>query len=40
MPKKNMLNINMISTSEIKISVLVPAEDADRAIAAIHRKFF
>ncbi|MBR4232754.1 MAG: aspartate kinase [Oscillospiraceae bacterium] len=34
------VNINMISTSEIKISVLVPAEDADRAIAAIHRKFF
>ncbi|MBO4831574.1 MAG: aspartate kinase [Oscillospiraceae bacterium] len=34
------VNINMISTSEIKISVLVPVEDADRAIAAIHRKFF
>ena len=34
------ININMISTSEIKISVLVPLEDADRAIAAIHRKFF
>ena len=34
------VNINMISTSEIKISVLVPAEDADRAIAAIHGKFF
>ena len=34
------ININMISTSEIKISVLVPVADADRAIAAIHRKFF
>lgn len=34
------ININMISTSEIKISVLVNAVDADRAIAAIHNKFF
>ncbi len=34
------VNINMISTSEIKISVLVNEEDADRAVAAIHRKFF
>jgi aspartate kinase len=34
------VNINMISTSEIKISVLVNEEDADRAVSAIHRKFF
>jgi len=34
------VNINMISTSEIKISVLVHEEEADRAVAAIHRKFF
>ena len=34
------VNIGMISTSEIKISVLVDENDADRAIAAIHAKFF
>jgi len=34
------VNIGMISTSEIKISVLVDEKDADRAIAAIHAKFF
>ncbi|MDR2615980.1 MAG: aspartate kinase, partial [Oscillospiraceae bacterium] len=34
------VNINMISTSEIKISVLVDEGDADRAVSAIHRKFF
>ena len=34
------ININMISTSEIKVSVLVDEKDADRAIAAIHTKFF
>jgi len=34
------VNINMISTSEIKISVLVDEKDADRAVAAIHNKFF
>lgn len=34
------ININMISTSEIKISVLVDEADADRAVAAIHAKFF
>ena len=34
------VNINMISTSEIKISVLVDEEEADRAVAAIHAKFF
>jgi aspartate kinase len=30
----------MISTSEIKISVLVDKDSADRAVQAIHRKFF
>ena len=34
------INISMISTSEIKISVLVDEQDADRAVAAIHAKFF
>jgi len=34
------VNIDMISTSEICISVLVSAEDADRAMNAIHEKFF
>jgi len=34
------INIDMISTSEIKVSVLVDANDVDRAVAAIHSKFF
>ena len=34
------ININMISTSEIKVSVLVDERDADRAVQAIHDKFF
>ena len=34
------ININMISTSEIKISVLVEKKDADRAVQAVHDKFF
>lgn len=34
------INIRMISTSEIKISVLVDVEDADRAVKAVHDKFF
>jgi len=34
------INIAMISTSEIKISVLVDENDADRSVAAIHAKFF
>jgi aspartate kinase len=34
------INIQMISTSEIKISVLIKAEDADRAVSALHSKFF
>ena len=34
------INIMMISTSEIKVSVLIDKEDTDRAVAAIHAKFF
>ncbi len=33
------VNIQMISTSEIKISVLIDEKDADRAVAAIHKAF-
>lgn len=33
------INVRMISTSEIKISVLIDAADADRAVAAIHAAF-
>ena len=33
------INIQMISTSEIKISVLIDKADADRAVVAIHDKF-
>ena len=34
------INIQMISTSEIKVSVLVDERDADRAVRAIHDRFF
>ena len=34
------ININMISTSEIKVSVLVDLMDADRAVQVIHSQFF
>ena len=34
------INIQMISTSEIKISVLVAKKDADKAVAAVHDSFF
>ncbi|MCL2408229.1 MAG: aspartate kinase [Oscillospiraceae bacterium] len=34
------VNIAMISTSEIKVSVLVDESEADRAVQAIHAKFF
>lgn len=36
----NDINIKMISTSEIKISVLISAKDADRAVQAAHDAFF
>ena len=34
------INIQMISTSEIKISCVIEQAAADRAVAAIHGKFF
>ncbi len=34
------INMHMITTSEIKISVLVNSKDADLAMRAIHEKFF
>ena len=34
------ININMISTSEIKVSVLVDERDADRAVQVVHDRFF
>ena len=34
------INIRMISTSEIKISVLINEEDSEKAVRAIHKKFF
>ena len=37
---KKKINIKMISTSEIKVSVLVDEDDADKAVQAVHDKFF
>ncbi len=34
------INMHLISTSEIKVSVLVKQDEADRAVKAIHDKFF
>lgn len=34
------INIDMISTSEIKISVLINLQDADRAVSAVHKAFY
>lgn len=34
------ININMISTSEIRISVLIDEEYVDAAVRAVHDKFF
>jgi aspartate kinase len=34
------INIEMIATSEIKISVLIDAADADKAVEAVHKAFF
>ena len=36
---ENQINIQMISTSEIKISVIIDEADADRAVTAIHDAF-
>ena len=33
------ININMISTSEIRITVIIDEKDVDRAVRAIHEKF-
>ncbi len=33
------INIKMISTSEIKISVIIDAEEAERAVSAVHKAF-
>lgn len=37
---ENNINMHMVTTSEIKISVLVNAKEADLAVSAIHDKFF
>lgn len=37
---ENNINMHMITTSEIKISVLVNNNEADMAVRAIHKKFF
>lgn len=34
------VNIQMIATSEIKVSVLIERKDSDKAVAAIHDEFF
>ena len=34
------INIQMINTSEIRVSVLIDQEDADRAVKAVHDRFF
>ena len=34
------VNIQMIATSEIKVSVLINIDEADRAVSAIHAKLF
>ena len=34
------INIHMISTSEIKVSVLIDSDDADRAVKVIHDRFY
>ena len=36
----NQINIHMISTSEIKVSVLIDKADSEKAMRAIHDKFF
>ena len=37
---ENNINMHIISTSEIKISVLVDREDSNKAVNAIHKKFY
>ncbi|MBC7326400.1 MAG: ACT domain-containing protein, partial [Moorella sp. (in: Bacteria)] len=33
------INIEMISTSEIKVSCIIRAEETEKAVRALHRKF-
>ena len=33
------INIQMISTSEIKVSVLIDIKDSDKAVSAVHKAF-
>lgn len=37
---ENNINIQMIATSEIKLSVIIKKDEADRAVAAVHDAFF
>lgn len=37
---ENNINMHMVTTSEIKISVLISSDEADLAVRAIHNKFF
>ena len=37
---ENNINMHMVTTSEIKITVLVNSDEADMAVRAIHNKFF
>ena len=34
------VNIQMISTSEIKVSVLIDEDELDKAVRVVHQKFF
>ena len=34
------INIHMISTSEIKVSVLIDSDDADLAVKVVHKRFY
>ena len=36
---KNRINIEMISTSEIKISCVVKRKDVEKAVRLLHQKF-
>ncbi len=37
---KNSINLEMISTSEIKISVVIRKADAEKTVQALHKRFF
>jgi len=36
---KEGINLEMISTSEIKVSCIIRTEDSERAVRALHKKF-